>query len=35
MHGQNVASGDGVTLSPLLPVAGFARQRINALVRVR
>jgi hypothetical protein len=35
MHDRNVASGNGVTLSPLLPAAGFARLRIEALVRAR
>ena len=35
MHGQNVASGNGVTLSPLLPAAAITRLRIKAPVRVR
>jgi hypothetical protein len=35
MHGQNMASGDGVTFAPLLPAAGFIQPRINALVHIR
>jgi len=35
MHDRNVAAGNGVALSPLLPAAGFSQPRIEAPVRAR